>query len=169
MINTTANIQSAIQWTQLDTKTLTKVSDIGSVGSDNALLNGNGNEQVNLIWHDVLTLPSGGTETINLISLVRTIFGQDVSVGFTNVKGIAIKNQSEDIGAYITITASGGAPFSEMFGGDSGTAIVHPKCAVNFSNIIEGWDVDGTNSLFYINDVGGSGVTVEIAVVGTSG
>jgi hypothetical protein len=168
-VNTTAIIKCGIEWVQTDVQALTRLADIGSVLCNENILDGSGDQEVNMIWHDVITIASGGIESINIQSLNRVIFGKEVTVGFESVKGIAVRNQSEDIGAFVTITASGGTGFVDMFGGDTGTSIIHPKCADVFSNIIEGWPVSSSNNTFFINDVGGSGCTLEIIIVGCSG
>lgn len=168
-IITTATIQADLNWSQIDDQTLTHIADIGSVATDNHLTTGSGDELCNMLWHDVITLPSGGTQAINLQSLTRTIFSKTVVVGFENVKCIAIKNQNENTGAYLTITASGADGFTSMFDGSTGKVPCHPKCSIVFPNVLKGWTISVTNRTFYLNDIGGSGVTVEIAVIGCSG
>ncbi len=168
-IATTATIQADLNWSQIDDQSLTHIADIGSVSTDNALTNGSGDSLCNMLWHDVITLPSGGTYTINLQSLTRVVFGSNVAVGFENVKCIAVKNQDTNIGAYLTVTASGADGFTSIFDGSTGKAPVHPKCSIVFPNIVRGWTVSPTNRKFYLNDIGGSGVTIEVSVIGCSG
>lgn len=168
-VTTTATIQADLNWAQIDRQPLTHIADIGSVSTDNALSNGSGNEECNMLWHDIFTLGSGQSKYINLQSLIRTVFSQDVTVGFEKVRCIAIKNQSENIGAYITVTASGSNGFTSIFSGSTGKAPVHPKCSIIFPNVIEGWTVSGASKQIEINDAGGSGCTFEIAVIGVSG
>lgn len=168
-LQTTATVQASIAWTQLDTQTLSRISDIGSVGMDNAITNGSGNEQVNMLWHDVITIPSGSTVTINCQSLIRNIFKQDVTVGFERVRAISIKNQEEDAGAYVLVHATGVDGLTGIFGGSTGRGICHPKCSIIFPNIIEGWAISATHRTLSIQDAANSGCSIEIAIIGTSG
>lgn len=168
-IITTATIQADLNWSQIDDQTLTHIADIGGVATDNILTNGSGDSLCNMLWHDVITLPSGGSYIIDLQSLTRTIFSKTVVVGFENVKCIAVKNQDENIGAYLNVAASGADGFLSIFDNAAGKAPCHPKCSIVFPNVITGWTVSSTNKKIFLNDVGGSGVIVEIAIIGCSG
>ena len=168
-ILTTGTVQAGLNWAQVDNQPLTHIADIGGVYTDNNLTDGSGTEQVNMLWHDVLTLPSGGSTYLNLQSLTRTLFGKTVTVGFQTVRCIAVKNQNEDSGAYFTITASGSNGFTSIFSGATGKAPVHPKCSIVFPNVIDGWAVSAGSRQIEINDAGGSGCVFEISVIGVSG
>lgn len=169
MINTTATVQAALAWTQLDTQALTRISDIGSVGMDEAVINGSGDSQINMLWHDVITIPSGSTVSYNMQSLIRNIFNQDVTVGFQKVRAISIKNQSEDAGAFLFVHATGIDGLTGIFGGSTGRGVIHPKCSILFPNIIQGWTINSTHRTLSIQDAAGSGCSIEIAVIGVSG
>jgi hypothetical protein len=168
-IRTTGNLSAEISWTQIEEASLTKISDIGQVTQSNALTDGTGNRQADAIWHDVRTLPSGSSESFNLTSLTRTLFEQEGSMSFVNVKGLIVKNRSEDVGEYLAIYATGATAFDEPFLGGSGNLPIHPLCSLPLLNYIEGWDVDSSNRTITILNRSTQSIDYEIAVIGVTG
>jgi hypothetical protein len=168
-IRTTGNLFAEITWTQIEEASLTKISDIGQVTQDSTLTNGTGNSQADAIWHDVRTLPQGSSESFNLTSLTRILFEQEGSMSFVNVKGIIVKNRSEEAGENLAVLATGSTPFDEPFNGGSGNMPVYPLCSLPLLNYIDGWLVDTNNKSISIVNNGSTGIVYEIAVIGVTG
>lgn len=166
---TTASLDGSVSWTAVETNQLSKISDIGSIGSNLSLTYGTGNSEIDTCWHDVRLVSGSQTDVLDLTSLVFTLFGQDGTVSFHNVKGIVVKNQSENIGEYLTVCAIGSNALKEPFNNDSGNMPVHPTAAINLMNPIVGYTVDGSHKNLSIINPSSSGVTYEIAIVGVTG
>jgi hypothetical protein len=168
-VTTTGNFNATISFVQLDSQNLSRISDVGSVSADISLPDGTGNQQINTIYHLSGVLPSGGSFTLDLLDLSRDIFQETVSVLFTKVKGIIIKNTSTTVGHNITVAATGLNSLTDLFNGGSGNFPVFPLGAFVQSKAIDGWSISPSNRYLSIIDSGGFGTGYEIAIVGNSG
>ncbi len=168
-LTNTANLDCSIDFTALETNSLSRISDIGSVGASVSLSQGTGTEQIDCCWHDVRTASGNSSDFLDLSSLRFTLFDQEGTVSFNKIRGIIVKNQSESSGDIITIAATGSNAFTRPFNGGSGNQPVYAKSAANFYNPIEGWTVDSTHKYLSIRNETVSGINYEIAIVGVTG
>lgn len=170
-VKTTANFSAFLSWSQLDTNNFSKAYDSGLVGSNIALINETGvntDFAVNAPWHTDDVLSSGGTKIIDLMALPRDIFGETVTITMSKVRGLIVKNKSTISGETFTVSVTGSQGFSDLFGGNPYSIPVHPGSSVVFCNAIDGWDIDNTNNLIFLND-GGAGCDYSVALIGISG
>lgn len=167
----TSTITAKISWNQQDTDQVqSTANDLGGVSYEENLTAGSGNEQVNTLWHDVRTLPSGGEETLDLFSLTRELFNGSFSVSFSggNIKGLEIKNINTNVGADIRLRATGSNAFTVPWDGGSGNNAINAKSPLQLANLITGWDVTESQRYLQVVDIGGSGVQYYIGIVGVS-
>ena len=110
-------------------------------------------------------MPSGGSEVLDLFTLVRSLFGGTLDVSFSGgyINAITIENLSGS--GEMRIGGSGASPFDEPFGGATGIPIP-PNSAIGFSNVLLGWLVDSTKRHIQILDAGGNGLSYEIGIIG---
>ncbi len=168
-VTTTGNLNATISFVQLDTQNLSRISDVGSVSVDVSLPDGTGEQEINAIYHLSGVLPSGGSYTIDLLNLPREIFEEEVSVSFTKVRGIIIKNKSEVAGHNISVAATGVNSFTDLFNGGSGNFPVFPKYAFNQAKPLDGWTISNSNRYLAILDTSGHGTAYDLCIVGNSG
>lgn len=168
LINT-ANLSAGISFTAVETNSLSRITDIGSVLSDISLTQGTGNSQCDCIFHAIRTASGAGSDTIDLSSLEFTLFDQLGTLSFHNVKGIVVKNASESTGDIISVIATGSNALKSPFNNGSGNIPVYPTASVLFSNPILGWTIDSTHKNISVSNDGPSGLMYEICIVGVTG
>lgn len=168
MLTCTANLQPEINWSIQEETSLSLVTDIGAVGSDLNLTHGTGQQNLNAIHHDVITVSGNGTHILNFRSIPRPLFSQTGYLNFSNVKGIIFKNQSEEVADILRIRATGVGAFTEPFGGSSGDIPVHPMTSFSLLNYIEGWNPPNPAYITIVN-TSPSAINCEVATVGVTG
>lgn len=124
-----------------------------------------GTGQLNTIWHDLRTLPSGGSEVLDLFNLTRSLFESSFSVSFSGgkIRGITIENINSGV---IAVGGSGASAFDIPFGGATGIP-VNGQSTFLQSHTLEGWDVDSDNRHIQVLDTGGLGSRYRISIVGS--
>jgi hypothetical protein len=168
-INTTATLSAFIAWTALQDSILTRVTDIGSVTSELSLIYGTGLSQCDAIFHDVIELPANSSISLDFTDLTRVLFDQEGTLNFNKVRGICVKNQSEDSIGIVNVLATGSNAFTDPFNGGSGNIPVYPTTSFLLSNTILGWDSGPGHRHISVANPSATGVTIEIAVVGVTG
>lgn len=168
LINT-ANISAGISFTAVETNSLSRITDIGSVLSDISLTQGTGNSECDCVFHAIRTASGNGSDTLDLTSLSFTLFDQIGTLSFHNVKGIVFKNNSESTGDVLAVVATGTNPFKSPFNSSSGNIPIYPTASVLFNNPIVGWTVDSTHKTISVTNSGSSGLLYEVCIVGVTG
>jgi hypothetical protein len=131
------------------------------------LLDGNGENQAEAVWHaENQTLLEAASTTLDLTSLTRTILADTHTVTFLTVKALLIVNQSSS-GGQLLVGGAAGDEWSEPFGADGDQVIVPPDSPLLLANRQTGWNVDDANKNLKLA-AGGGDVTYSIAVVGTT-
>ena len=123
-----------------------------------ALADGTGANQAQVVWSDARTIAAGGTDSLNLLSLSDTRDGAAVTVAFSQVKAVYVRNThateslsvgGSTIGAFAGLPAvlartlpPGGvylatAPSADGFGG-SAAQFVAPASEVTYEIILIG-------------------------------
>lgn len=165
-VTTDAILKSAIYWQQKDEQTLSKFHDIGEIGISLSVSTGSGDSQVNQIFYEGNTLPSGQSVEYDFTDLTRTILESDINISFSNIKGVVIKNKSTDSADIISVSVTGSNPFSDLLSGFTGEFLIYPNSAQSFFRPVDGWDIDSSSSRIRIKDLYSYGVSYEIAVIG---
>ena len=131
------------------------------------LLDGNGENQAEAVWHsESQTLPSGESTTLDLSALSRTVLGDVNTVTFLSVKALLVVNQSTS-GGELLLGGAAADEWSEPFGADGDQVTVPLDSPLLLSNRQAGWDVDDANKNLKLAAAGGE-VTYSIAIVGTT-
>lgn len=170
-ITLNANINAGLSWAQKSETGVTTITDAGNLTIDGDLTDGTGYNEANLLWHDIRTLTVFGGETIDLFELTKTMFNDTFDISFSGgyVKAITINNTaSGDIELnYNTGILSN--PMNGPLRGGSGIIDIPARSAIALSNVRAGWEVSTSQRNLYVYDVGGSGATYEIAIIGITG
>lgn len=164
-ITTNCIFKSAIYWQQKDTQNLGFLNDTGEIGITLPLSTGSGESQLNQVFYEANTLPSGQSVSYDLTDLTRSILNSDVPVSFTKVKGIVVKNKGESVGEIISISVTGSNAFTDLL--EDGTSLrVYPGASQSFFRPIDGWTISPTGCMIQVNDLYSYGVDYEISIVG---
>lgn len=167
-INASASITCDINFTMVETGESSQ-SEASALAYSQSFTNGTG---ANNIAYGVLTsgiLTSGGSEVINLSGITKRSFGVDNTIVFAKVRGIVVENRSTVYGYDIGIHATGVNAITDLFNGGSGNLMIKPKSPFIYADPISGLDITGTSRLFTIDDIGGSGASWSVIVIGNTG
>lgn len=156
------------EWNQTDTQqSNSRYSDIGSVNYATGL--NSTNSQINLIHHDIRTIPSGQqSEILDLFALSRSLFSGTNTVNFSGagIKTIAIENISSGVGRDLTIRNTGLAGFGEPFGYSTGFPVPALSPEIRH-NHLSSWSVHtGARYLNINNQNTGQTLGYEILILG---
>lgn len=165
-VTTDAILKSAIYWQQKDEQNISKFHDIGEIGISLSVSTGSGESQVNQVYYEENTLPSGQSISYDLTDLTRNVLESEINISFSNIKGIVVKNKGIDAADIISVSVTGSNAFTELLNGFSSDFFIYPNSAHTFFRPVDGWDIDSSNSIIKINDVYGYGISYEIAVIG---
>ena len=163
----TASVSSSITFTQQDTQTDASFVEQTTASTSYSFTAGTGAGEVNAAFQENSTVPSGGTKTIDVTNLQRHVFGAQQTVDFHlgNIKAITIANTSDNA---IRVMATGSQGFIALFNGTGGFP-VPPYSAYTYVNTV-GLSVSGNpGSYIQLLNLGGSGTTYELGVVGVTG
>jgi len=141
-------------------------TDNGRLDYAATLLEGNGDDQAEAVWHEEdQTLLSGQSTTLDLTNLTRTLLGDVHTVTFLTVKALLIV--SDDAGEGDLLVGDAAADeWSQPFGGDGERIVVPPDSPALLANRQTGWPVDDSNKNLKLAADGGD-VTYSIAILGT--
>ena len=122
------------------------------------------------VYHVQSTLASGGRDTYNMASLTKTNFSGSYTMSFTGIQEFYVENlfnpnSGSSLGGTIAIQATGASGFSGLFNG-SGNHIVTPGSVFYMTNYWSGFALAGTTNTVFIYDLGGSGASYRLAVLG---
>lgn len=143
-----------------------KVSGKFDGWGDRSLGNGVASEQADVVFSKSYTIAASGTQDIDLAgALVNQIGGAAV---FAKVKAILIR--ARDGNTNNVIVGNGTNPFVGPFGAGAHTVAVPPGGRFSISAPKAGWAVTGGSAdvLKLANSAGGTSVTVDVVIIGTS-
>jgi hypothetical protein len=165
----TANLSAGIEFTAIERKSLTIITDLGAIKSDTTLTQGTGNSQCDSVFHATRSVASSGSDLLDLQALSFTLFDKQGTINFHNVKGISIRNPGEETNYILNVIATGSNAFTDPFNGGSGNIPIYPTSDILLSNPIVGWSIDSTHKNISIRNTAPTGLTYEICVVGVTG
>lgn len=157
-----AEVQASIGWNWND----------GAVDNDRLdyaqrLLEGNGDNQAEAVWHDESqALLNGASTTLDLSCLTRTVLGDTITVTFLTVKALLIVNHATS-GGELVLGGAAADEWSEPFVADGDQITVPPDSPLLLTNRQAGWQVDNANKNLKLAASGGD-VDYSIAIVGTT-
>ena len=156
-----AQIKASLGWDWDD-----GVRDSGRLEYARTLLDGNGDNQAEAVWHvENRTLAAGESDTFDLAALERAVLGTTLTVSLTAVKALLIVNESTD-GGQLLVGDAAADQWSEPFGADGDCAIVPADSALLLCDRQSGWPVDSAARNLRIAASGGD-VTYSLAIIGT--
>jgi len=139
--------------------------DSGRLGYAKQLLEGNGDDQAEAVWHaENQVLPDGDSTTLDLTNLTRTVLEDLHTVTFVKVRALLLVNLSTDVGALI-VGGAGADEWSAPFTADGDQIRVPPDSPLLLANRQLGWDVDDSHKNLRLAASGGD-VTYSIALLG---
>lgn len=133
-----------------DTLNLTDVVDTATVNLSFALADGDGANEADTYWRDVVTVAGGDTETVDLTDLDLNVFGGTGTLDMAAQKVVIVRNRSETVAVSVAM-------------GTSLTATLGPGGLVYATKTdAAGW---AETSLTLAN-AGGTAADIEIYLVG---
>ena len=167
-ITLNSTIYSGISWTQKSVESVSTITDAGSMVLNGDLQNGSENNCANVLWHDKQTLSAGGSDTIDLSGLTRTLFNDSYDISFIGgtIKSVTINNVGTGDISWDFNTSNA---FNSPLIGGTNSIHIPGVSAVTVSNMRSGWTVDASHRYIKISDIDGSGSLSEFAIVGVTG
>ena len=154
-------IQAAVGWNWND-----GAVDNGRLDYTKQLLDGNGADQAEVVWHDEdKTLLDGASTTLDLAALTRTVLGDTHTVTFLTVKAVLIVSHDTSEGQ-LAVGAAASDEWAEPFGADGDQIVVPADSPLLLANPTTGWAVDASNKNLKLAASGGD-VDYSIAILGT--
>jgi hypothetical protein len=145
----------------------------GKITSDNVSLvsncpftYGSGDLQIDAAVNTTGVLASGGSVVLDMTAITKQYFDLESVVPFSGIKSICIANLATTSGSDIKIAATGSAGLTDLFNGGSGNLLVKPYGAFNYSDPYGGIRTSATNAELTLIDVGGSGASYSVAILG---
>jgi len=129
--------------------------------------NGTGASQADKIWDDTRTITASGTDDIDLAGVLVDAFGAVAT--FVKVKGIFVAASALNTNN-VVIGAAAATQFVGPFGAATHTVALTPGQFFAITNSVSGWTVGaGASDLLRVtNSAGGTSVTYDIVILGTS-
>ena len=169
-----------ITYTLTETNSDTVLTESTSVANTITLVNGIGTGMATMGAYTSGYLPSGGTLVHDITSLTKPVFGSNVSINFTNVKGVVITaNWGGPSGTgipagyplsqmpHLTINTAGTDGFTDLLNGQDGYIKVGHRSSWS---LVDFTGIPTSSSQKKINLVdSGSGIAYEMIVVGLPG
>lgn len=180
LIDSSVTAQIVLSWSQKDYasgNTSNYMSDAGSFLYNRTWASGTGTSgqvasgysAVGQVWSEQNTLASGGFKTYDMTALPGSVFGTSYNEAMSNVRLVYVENISTASGYDIVIRATGTNGFTNLFGGtpsSTGELRLGPKSPFVYANYYTGFPVSATNKFLSVNDIGGSGATYRIGIMG---
>lgn len=127
-----------------------------------------GPSEANLSVQQTGVLSSGGYVNIDLTSIEKDAFNVDGVAQFSGVRFIGIVNDSTPSGYNISVTATGSNAFTPLFNGGSGNLLINPMSAFSYNHPYGSLRTSTSSKDIQLNDVGGSGASYSVIVLGDS-
>jgi len=119
--------------------------DVDELEYNKLLTNGVGSNQAEAKWSiEGETILSGSDTTYDLTALVRTIFGDSLTLDFYWIKALMIQVTSTS-GGDLVVGAAATNAWSGPLGTDSDTIAIPPDSVLLLTNRGVGWAVDDAN------------------------
>jgi hypothetical protein len=139
-----------------------------SVGRAYPLADGSGADQANRVWSDRRTLAASGTEDLDLAGVLTDPFGATIT--FARIRGLLV---AADAGNTNNVVVGGHATaaFGTWVGDDTDTVVVRPGgLLLLVARDATAYAVTATTAdmLTVTNSAGGTGVTYDIVLIGSS-
>ena len=140
--------------------------DSGRLDYARSFAEGFDDSQAEAVWHsEGETLSSGGSTTLDLTALQRSVLGSLMTTTLVSVKGLLVINSGSSAGRLV-VGGAGGAEWSAPFGADGDTIALPPDGALMLSNLQGEWQVDDANKLLKLAAAGGD-VAYSLVLLGT--
>jgi hypothetical protein len=137
------------------------------LNADVILKNGIGASQADLIFSDQRVLAASANETLDLAGALLDAIG--AAAVFAKVKALLIRAANANVNN-VVVGAAAANPFLGPLGGVTPTITLPPGGFVLLAAPVAGWAVGNgaTDNLKIANSGAGTGVTYDIALLGTS-
>ena len=169
-INTTATLSVDSSFNQQDTTTDSLTTRNGSLGYSQSLTSGTGSVNIDaaLDLQDH-SIASGSQLYLDFTSASQSVLGSSISLGFSNLKSVAIQNKSTTVGEDIFVRATGSNAFTEPFNGGSGNIVIKPSASYIYSDPYTGATINSSNRNFQVANGGTGTIDITLIAVGVTG
>lgn len=111
-------------------------------------------------------LASGGAASFDTTAFSVETLGTTYNVNYTGIKAVVVSNTSTTKGYDLSVTATGANPITSILYGSTGNFTIKPASSFIWNDPFDGVISDASNKAFELNDVGGSGTTYSITIMG---
>lgn len=164
------DVKASLAWLLSESLPLSTVVDNAALEYDQALADGTGADEADVLWHDERTLAASSNDDLDLTDLAMAVFGGSVAVDFAKVKAILLVNTSTTSGDVLHVGGAGAAAFSAPFANDDDAVVeVGADSPLLLVNKKDGWTVTASTAhVLRIHNPGANSITYRIVIVGTS-
>ncbi|MGC3972390.1 MAG: hypothetical protein QM775_35120 [Pirellulales bacterium] len=163
------DLKASLAWLFQDSAELSTVTDVARLDYSAVLGGAPANPAVDLLWHDERSLAAESSQDLILSDLPKTLFGQELSFAFADVRALLLVNLATDAAAELIV---GGAPAPPWEGplGDAGDTLRLPadSCLLLVAKRTPWSVVEGTADVLRIANPGDAATTYRIVIVGVS-
>jgi len=141
---------------------------VDSVSTDwtKSFTNGTGNDEANLVWHDTRSLAATSEDLDLNAALTSTLVGGAVTVKFTNIKALYIRNNSTTTTEILAVGGAAGNQFINWVANTSDIVNIGPSGILALINPLDGYDVTAATGDLLKIDSGADTFTYDIWIVG---
>lgn len=160
-------ISASLVWLFQDSQGLTTIADSSRLEYDAQLSDGSGNNQANMLWHDVRTLAAGAHEDLVLSSLTQSIFGNAVTTDFAAIKALLIVNRQATAGDDLLVGGASTHPWGAPFGAAAHQVRVPADSCLLLVNSGAGWGVSAASAdQLRIANTGSDSIDYKVVLIG---
>ena len=176
-ISASASFNNRVNYTVIDSYANESRTDTDSQTITSTYSHGTGNLQINNAVTISGTLTASESRQLNLYNdgtgILKIDFGITGGIPLDTIKHLSVYNLATSSGADIEITTTGNLGVVDLlgvhstYGGDgSGSYIIHPYSSFAFNSPYAGASITSTEPNIYINDIGGSGASFSVLILG---
>lgn len=163
----TSKLYGGISGRYVGTNDLGTVETNFSVPDPSELADGTADDQADLIFADQRTLSASATENLDLAGVLTDPHGNTLT--FVTVKAIYVKAAAGNTNN-VVVGGAGANTFTGPFADATDKVVIRPDGMVTITAPNTGWTVTASTGdiLLVANSAGGTSVTYDIIIVGTS-
>ncbi len=163
------DIKASLAWLFSETLSLSTVVDNATLEYDESLADGDGDDEVDLLWHGQRMLAAATSDNLDLTALATTLFGGALALNFAQIKAILLINTSTVPGDVLQLGGATNA-FAAPFANDADAVVeIGPNSPLLLANKKDGWPVTpGAADILRVHNPGTNSVVYQIAIVGNA-
>lgn len=165
MADTLADLFQAIittksQWARVDSQEVGSVTNKKIVTATYPIADGAGSGQSNIVYAETRTIEANGIDTIDCLALTQQSLEVAVPFAFQGIRVVRIANAETTGGKYLYFGVSEDDPFNSF------AWSIGPASEFLSVNMIDGWLVNSSNSVFRMANPNGTPISYSLTLIG---